>query len=223
MTDQKKNKLETLRWTTPKGVAIFPHLQRPSEKFGKYEVTLRLPEDHPEVVSFVEKATAMRDRFLAGVKAELIEKKKPAKVKALRVADVVTQELDDTGEPTGFVLVKAKADANRKDFKTGKVSPRVIPVFDASNKRIKDVPAIYGGSEIKVATVAYGYYVPGSDQVGVTLRIEAVQLLKLVSSGGAGNYGFGSEDGFTAEESEGEAAGFTDSEGEQTAEGDEEF
>ena len=51
--------------------------------------------------------------------------------------------------------------------------------------------------------MCFGYYNPGTDTVGVSFRLEAVQILKLVSTGGrAERYGFGvEEDGYEYDDS----------------------
>jgi hypothetical protein len=68
-------------------------------------------------------------------------------------------------------------------------------------------PAIWDGSEGIVAfEVALnkdeevGYFIPGTGACGISLRLRAVQLLKLVQGGGNADYGFGEEDGYEADE-----------------------
>lgn len=203
------------KFMTPRGVAVFPSIHKPSKKFAKFECKLVLDPEDDAVQELLAKAEELRDAHLDKVKEDLetkrqeaLKKKKGAeakkieqKIAALKVADIATDEIDDDGNETGKVILKstASAEGKRKDGSTFK---REIHVFDARNKKLAKVPAIYGGSELKMAGVCFGYYNPSSDTVGVSFRLEAVQLLKLVSAGGsAERYGFGvEEDGYEYED-----------------------
>lgn len=215
-----------IKFMTPRGVSIFPNIHRPSQKFGKFECKLRLDPADEQLKKLVAEAEKMLDEFVAGLKKELIEKKKAAKVKELKVAPIVQEEYDDEGNETGFVLLKATAAAEGKR-KDGTTFKRTIRVFDARNKAIEKVPAIYGGSELKMAGVAFPYYSPSNNQAGITFRLEAVQLLKLVGAGGsAERYGFGvEEDGYAYEETEGVGSDFSadDSDDTGSEDGDADF
>ena len=96
---------------------------------------------------------------------------------------------DDTGEPTGNVIIKFKSKAAYKPA-----------VFDAKGSMMAK-HNIYGGSVVKVNGSAAFYDSP-SIGAGVTLRLRAVQVIEYVEgSSGAGKFGFGEEVGFTADES----------------------
>jgi hypothetical protein len=75
---------------------------------------------------------------------------------------------------------------------------RKIALFDAKGKPILKIESVWGGSEVKVSYEASPYFIPGTGAAGLKLRLNAVQILKLVSGGNrdAGAYGFGEEDGF---------------------------
>lgn len=207
---------DQFKFLTPRGVAVFPNIHAPSKKFGKYECKLILDPDDEQVQELLEKAEALRDEFLEETKAaleqkrqEAIKKKRAAeakkieqKIAALKVADIHGVDIDDEGNETGKITLKATASAEGKR-KDGSTFKREIHVFDARNKKLSKVPAIYGGSELKMAGVCFGYYNPSTDTVGVSFRLEAVQLLKLVSTGGsAERYGFGvEEDGYEGDDS----------------------
>lgn len=197
------------KFMTPRGVAVFPCIHKPSQKFGKFECKLILNPEDEKLQELLEKAEALRDEFLEETKAALEQKRQEAlkkgrgaeakkieqKIKALKVADIYGVDVDDGGEETGKIILKASASAEGKR-KDGSTFKREIHVFDARNKKLTKVPAIYGGSELKMAGVCFPYYNPSTDTVGVSFRLEAVQLLKLVSSGGsADRYGFGVEEG----------------------------
>lgn len=214
------------KFMTPRGVAVFPCIHKPSQKFGKFECKLILDPEDEKLQQLLEKAEALRDEFLEETKAGLEQKRQEAlkkgrgaeakkieqKIKALKVADVHGMDVDDEGNETGKITLKATASAEGKR-KDGSTFKREIHVFDARNRKLTKVPAIYGGSELKMAGVCFPYYNPSTDTVGVSFRLEAVQLLKLVSSGGsAERYGFGVEEGgYEGEDSDGHD--FSDDEG----------
>lgn len=221
------------KFMTPRGVAVFPNIQKPSKKFNKYECKLILDPEDEAMQAIVEKAEALRDEHLEKVKAELeakrqdaLKKKKgaeakkiEAKIEAIKVADILGEDYDDQGEPTGKVTLKATAGAEGKR-KDGSTFKREIHVFDSRNKKLTKVPAIFGGSELKMAGVAFPYYNPSSDTVGVSFRLEAVQVLKLVSTGGsAERYGFGAEEDGYADEGSGDHSFGSDEEGGDNDEG----
>jgi hypothetical protein len=94
--------------------------------------------------------------------------------------------------------------------KAGKPWARTVAIFDAKGKPAKNIKEIWGGTEGKVSFTASPYFVAATGTVGLSLRLEAVQILKLVagSSRDAAGYGFGEEEGdFDATE---ETQGFVD-------------
>lgn len=221
MTDRK-----TIRFITPRGVAIWPRLNAPDTKWkpeGEYSCKIRLtPDALPE--DLVEKLEALRDEKAEETRADLKTKKQGAKIKSLKTRDLLTPETDrETGEETGFVLLNAKMRASGVSKKTGKPWTRKPAVFDAKGKPIDPVPNIYGGSEVKLAVEAQAYYTPKDNEVGIAFYLEAAQVLKLVVGNGqktADGYGFGEEEGFEADANE---SGFEDESGgdDATGSGDE--
>lgn len=210
-------KREQIRYTSPEGVAVFPCIHKPSKKYNKFECKLVLDPNDEELQAFIAKAEAIRDKFFDETKKSLIANKKGAKAKELKSAPIVVEEYDDQGNETGMVLMKGTADAvgKRKD---GSTFNREVHVFDAAGKRLKKVPAVFGGSRLKMAVIAFPYYSAAANQVGISLRLEAVQIIELVSGGGsAQSYGFGSTDGYVADDGSDDApagdAGGDDEEG----------
>lgn len=198
-----KQKYPGVKFITPKGVAIYPKLHKPDTKWkaeGQYSVKLRVrPEDVP--AELIEKIEALRTAKAEEVRAELASKKQGAKVKSLKVTDVVfPAEVDkDTGEETGFLVVNAKMQASGVSKATGKPWSRKPDLFDAKGKKLAKVPMIFGGSELKVACEARAYYSPKDNEVGVSFQLNGAQIIKLVTGGdrSAADYGFGEEDGYT--------------------------
>lgn len=183
--------LPTAQMTTPVGVAIYPAITNPDTKFddaGVFSVKLAYT---PEQFAPLK---AKLDKLLADT-TQSCHKQRP-KTKAAVIRVPYESELDDTGEQTGRIVinVKTKASGTRKNGLTWKFK---LPVFDAHGNRIKEVPSIWGGSELAASFEARGYFVP-SLGIGVSLKLNAVQLIKLVSGGtsvSAEACGFGKVEG----------------------------
>lgn len=202
----KDNKVPTIKIITPKGVAIYPHLNKPETKFnaaGVYDCRVRLDPKDKEVEALVSKLEKLRDSFYDETTAALKESGKAAKAKKLKKRDVFTDDVDADGEETGLIVLKAKTTASGtgKDGKPWKRSPLL---FDAKGTKLVNAPLVYGGSEVKVAATARPYLMESSGEIGVTLYLDAVQIIKLVTGTGqsADDFGFGEEEGFEAEEAE---------------------
>lgn len=223
----KSNDRPSLMIVTPRGIAVFPKLNKPDFKFateGSYETKLQIAPDSDDAVIGRDSVTqaeliaaleTMRDEFLVEKKAELAASKDPkakAKARTITTRDIGEPALDDDGNETGELVIKAKMKASGvgKDGKPWKRTPKL---FDAHNKAMKiDGPAIYGGSTLKLAAKAVPYYMAAENFVGVSLYLEAVQVLDLVTGGGrsASAYGFGSEEGGYAADESDDSSAFSD-------------
>lgn len=194
------------RFITPKGVAVYPHLVRPDTKYdndGVYSVKLAVKPEEAEPL--IEKMTAVRDAFLKELD--------PKKRKTAKLADLYDVELDDEGEETGRLLLKAKQKALITTDK-GEVVEKKIHFFDSANQKIEP-KSLWGGSEIKLAGFLVPYYMASTKTVGVSLRLSAVQVFKLVEGDGPSAEAFGfeaSEEGYVEETFEN--AGGDDADGE---------
>ena len=168
-----------ITFTTPKGIAAYPWLSRPDTKFseeGEYKVNLILSKENaaPIIKTIVG---VFEDNY----KEQLKIQKKETLVKA---SPPFTEELDDNGKPTGNIIFKFKSKAAYKPA-----------IFDAQGNTLID-PPIWGGSEVKVNAVLYPYFSP-MNGAGVSLKIRAVQVIKLVEgSEGAGRFGFDKTSGY---------------------------
>jgi hypothetical protein len=189
----KKAKLPT--FTSPRGVARYPHLNAPDTKFNKagvYRVDLLLKGADAETL--IEKFNTAYGEAVAKAAAE-------NKGKKIKKADVPYSAVtDDEGNETGETKFSFKMTASgvRKD---GTPWQRRPTIFDAKGQPVKDAK-IGGGSEIKVAYSLMPFYTAAVG-AGISLRLEAVQVLKLVEWGGrdAKGYGFSSEEeGYDASE-----------------------
>lgn len=201
-------------YTSPKGVAVFPHLIEPDTKFnanGEYNVRLELDPSDPGVDAFLRfieaEATASYEETIEKLNASGGPGK--AKAKQLKLNSPVKDVYDDEGEPTGLKQVSFKTAATYKD-KTGAVKSKKVKFFDASATPKPFYPeSLWGGSEIKVAFAVARYYIAGQQAAGASLYINAVQVIKLVEGGGgnADEFGFGGEEGGFAADDGGFGAG----------------
>lgn len=207
---QSTMKFEKL--TTPRGVFIFPYVNTPDKKYGKFQVRVNVTAEYAE--QLIAKLQPMAEAKMAEVRLELEEKLATAKgkdrvkaeeaLKELKLGNLPVREAYDDGadEPNGTYEVSFSAPGTKKDPKTRVESPRVIAIFDSQGNEVKPAPAVYGGTEGKVSGFIATYYNPASNSCGVSLRLMAVQVLKLVSGGGSASmHGFGKEeDGFVADD-----------------------
>lgn len=206
-----KPKLE--KFVTPAGVAVYPHLVRPDTKFDSDGVyTVQLAIDGPDANELIAQLEAARDLFAKEFKSE-----NKAKFAKASIADVYEDEVDDEGEETGRVLIRAKQKALIK-ARDGTMYPKYVKLFDAQNNVITP-DSVWGGSRLILAGVLIPYYMASSKEIGVSLRLSAVQILELVEGdgGSAESFGFGEQDGYTAESAEtvaAEDAGGDDADGE---------
>jgi hypothetical protein len=221
MADDKKPK--TIIHNALPGTAIYPYLNSPDTKWkpeGEFKVKVRYSD---------EDAAGIRENFEAGmVEAEKLAKafaakqlKEKKKKIAIKEADPsIVPEYDEQGEETGFTLVNFKSTASGVSKKTGKPWKRTIALFDANGNAMRK--PVYSGSELIMAYSASPWCNP-KGEYGVKFQIEGVQVVKLVSEGGAvrsaSSLGFGKVDGGYADD--GEDPETSDDEGTDDADGSE--
>jgi len=201
--------------TTPKGILQYPSLRTPNTKFnpeGTFEAPLILRQDDPDVVKFLatlepyyEQARTFAEEQFAAL--PVASRKKHGSVTMNPLYSEVYDK--DTEEPTGEIKFnfKMKASGTRKDGTPWKAS---LPVFDAKKKPLIPVPDAWGGTVARVSfevrrdfkTGQFGYFIPGTAAGGLTLSLEAVQIIELSAGGSrdASGYGFGEEDGYEGSE-----------------------
>lgn len=181
---------------TPVGTAQFPYLTKPDTKFdpeGSYKCNLLVDPKDPQVAAFLAQVKSILDKHLSEVIAE------NPKAKRLVPSSPIADELDDNGDETGKVVIKATAKAGgvRKD---GSKWTRTIPLFDSRGQKVQANPG--GGSVLRLAVTPNPFY--NGAKVGLSLRLEAVQIIKLREfTGGSPEVSFGAvEGGFVAEADE---------------------
>jgi hypothetical protein len=199
------NKKPSIKYTTPKGIAMYPRLTEPDTTFnanGAFTVKLKLSaEDATELMGIMD---TVAEEAYQETKATLEQKPDdPKKIAAQKKSLAAlakaepgyTLDCDEDGNENGDVILSFKMNhlITKKDKTTMKLWPKL---FDAKGIAVKGKPAIFGGSELKVACTVNPYYTAGTGKVGASLRLSAVQIIKLVSGGGSGRFGFGAEDGY---------------------------
>ncbi|UHX60257.1 single-stranded DNA-binding protein [Ralstonia phage vRsoP-WF2] len=219
-------------FTSPRGIARYPALNKPdygNEQFpkpdGEYKVQLILSE--AEAQPLIEKLQPLYDAAIEEGKAKFKELKveQRKKLGALKENDLYATEYDqETEEPTGNLIFKFTMQAGGKN-KKGEPWSRKPALFDAKGKPLpKNAPAIWGGSEVKVSFEAAPYFIPGTGAAGLKLRLQAAQVLELVTGGqrSADAYGFGAEDGYEADDNNEEGDEAPDTDG-KSGSGEDEF
>ena len=223
MSDKKKYP----RLVTPKGTFAFPKLRTPDTKFKKEgEYSVKLVLDKKSADELIKK---IQPHFDAAVKAgqeEYDGLKKVVKDKnPFKTVDYFTPEYDDDDEPTGNIVFSFKMTASgeyKNGPKKGQKWTRKPALFDAKGKPLPTKVEPWGGTVGKVSFEVVPFFTVGVG-AGVSLRLQAVQVIDLIQGGerGAKDYGFGEEDGYEAdEEFEGETSDDEDDEAGCSEEGD---
>lgn len=215
MADAKKPKAPT--GTTPVGVAVYPRLNKPDTKFnpaGNYSTKLVLSaEDAAPLMEAIEKvAEEAYENAKATLEAKLEEAKAADKPKVKKKLEKLVKgdmpfapEYDDAGDETGNIVFSFKTNASYTDKKTQKTVQREVTMFDAKGKKLEGSkrPSIWAGSKLSVAYMLSDFYNAATDSAGCSPRLNAVQIVELVSGSGgnAASYGFGSHDsGYEADD-----------------------
>lgn len=230
MTDKNQKRVR-VKLVSPKATFRYPKLNEPDYgtddypiEGGAYSVQLVMPADEAKVLidqlqPHYEKAIAEgQEKF---DQLPVAQRKKHG---SLKEQMFYTEEFDkETEEPTGNVIFKFKMKASGKDKKTGKAWSRKPTIFDAKGKPMIPVPSIWGGTVGKVSFEVGPYFVQGQVMAGISLALNAVQIIDLRSGGGgdAASHGFGEEEGY--EYSEADAPKAAPSEATTEDDGEEDF
>lgn len=207
MSNQKRTRI-----VSPAGIAVWPRLNEPDTKFkqeGEYTVGLAYDGDDKACNKLIADLEKLRDEEFAKWLSENPKKKKTAEV-----APVFTDEVDEEGDETGRKILKFKMRASGVSKKTGKHFTMKPDIFDAKGHKMPNPPKIGGGSELKVSFEVGGFFVESAKKFYLTLRMVAVQVIDLVEFGSrkAGDYGFGEEEGYEADdEAQAPKSDFSDS------------
>lgn len=193
MADKKSNRVKI---TTPKGIAVYPRLNKPDTKFkaeGVYSVRLRLSAE--AAAPIIKQIDAMAAQHLvdttAMLEAKVEEATGAAKVKLQKEWEKLELSEDkpyraaldkDTGEETGDFEFNFKMNATFTDRNTKVTKPMAPKLVDAKGNDASGVQ-VWGGSEVQIGGYLSPFYVAKTG-VGVSLRLSTVRIVKLVSGGG---------------------------------------
>ena len=188
------SKMNYAKIVTPVGVSQFCWLNVPDTKFdetGHYKTNL--------IVNAKEGQAIVKSINDEVKKAVTIGAEK-ANGKEVKKANLPFEEEYVEGKPTGNLIFKFKTKAKIMT-KDGKVIPNKVAIFDSQGKPMTDI-SIWSGSEMKVSAELIPYFTAMAG-AGVSLRLRAVQITKLVEGGNANSAGHGFdkvEDGYVAPE-----------------------
>lgn len=202
--------------TTPRGVLIYPHLTEADTKFvkpdGEYHTKFALEADSNEANSLIAELEAEMARYIDENPDGLTK----AKLKKASTNDLYEEEVDDEGEETGRIIFKFKLKAKVKTkTKEWDQQPRL---FDGALNPIPEGVNPWTGSEGKISSEIFPYYMETTKAFGLSLRCNAVQILKLVAGQGKSgkDFGFGEEE--DSYETDASAAGFEPEAGDEDGE-----
>lgn len=196
---------------TPKATVFgFVNITKPDTKYkaeGEFKIRVKIPK---------EDAQGMYEDLAARAEKKLEETLKRAKTdakfkaslkgKAPKAADLPFYE-DDEGNYV-FTFKSKASFVSKKPGSEGETINRTIPVWQGS-KRLKadEIPKFGEGSTVKVSYQVADFFTAAVG-AGVTLRLEAVKLIKAVEYTGGGSNPFGDdEDGEDYQESSQESFG----------------
>ena len=188
------SKMNYAKIVTPVGVSQFCWLNVPDTKFdetGHYKTNL--------IVNAKEGQAIVKSINEEVKKAVTIGAEK-ANGKEVKKANLPFEEEYVEGKPTGNLIFKFKTKA-KIITKDGKVIPNKVAIFDSQGKPMTDI-SIWSGSQMKVSADLIPYFTAMAG-AGVSLRLRAVQITKLVEGGNANSAGHGFdkvEDGYVAPE-----------------------
>jgi len=171
---------------TPKGSALWVRIKEPLTEYdpdGQYLAKVVLDPTTDDFKKFEDSLQKMLDSAVAEAKDKL----SPAKAKTLVVKPVVADEEGSDGELTGNVVVNSKVKAIWKNS-DGSVDNIKVPVHDVKGVEMKDFDKLIGnGSTIRLRVWAKPYYMAAFNQVGISYRLNKVQLIDLVEYASKGD------------------------------------
>ena len=178
-----------------KGQALWAKVFEPDTKFdpaGIYSVDLLIEEtEAQELCEYLD--SVCDQRYKEEIKA------KPKLKASLSTRPAYEPDYDEDGNETGKLKFKfkLKASGQTRDGRDYTQKPAVV---DAKRKPMDSDIAIGNGSTVKVAFEPVPYVMASTKQVGVSLRLKAMQVIDLVQYGGGAASVFDEEEGFEVEE-----------------------
>lgn len=179
-------KVQNTKLTTPIGVSQYAWLTKADTRFdpeGHFKTNLILSEkDAQPLMNMIDQEI---DKS-----CKLAQEKH--KGKKLKLSDPpYFEEVDDEGNSTGNFIFKFKTKANITT-KDGTVIPNRVAIFDSSGKPMVNAN-VWSGSEMKVSAELIPYYTAMAG-AGVSMRLRAVMITKLIEGGSDNAKGYGFEE-----------------------------
>lgn len=176
-----------------KGNALWAKVFDPDTRYvpeGEYSIQVVVPET--QAAEVCEQLDNM-----AQAKLSEVVKEQPKLKAVLSTRAPYELETDEAGNPTGNILFKTKMKARitSRDGRTYEQKPAVV---DAKRTPMDGSQLVGNGSLVKVAVEPMSYMMQSTKQIGVTLRLKAVQIINLVEYGNTVTSIFDEEDGFVA-------------------------
>ena len=189
-------------YTTPKGELLFTNIvnvdygteQYPCHE-GRFRTTLCMsPEEAQKLIDKLGTEIDKAKEFAEG-KFEDLKPATKKKLGAMRFNLPGDEEYDRDGNATGRIKFNFRTGAFYEN-RNGEKMQRKIAVFDtmAQPVHLKNDPG--NGTVAKISFTCSPYFVEGTGVGGLTLWLNAVQILKLVEQGErtAESYGFEAEE-----------------------------
>lgn len=177
-------KNNNVKVVSPVGVSQYAWLTTPDTRFdetGHYKTNL---------IINAKKAQSLKAQIDAEIKKSVALAKEKAKGKAIKEAPRPYDDEMIDGKASGNVIFKFKTKA-KIIAKDGKVIPNRVALFDSAGKPMIDAN-VWSGSEMKVSAELIPYYTAMAG-AGVSMRLRAVQVTKLVEGGSSNAKGYGFE------------------------------
>ena len=177
-------KNNNVKVVSPVGVSQYAWLTTPDTRFdetGHYKTNL---------IINAKEAQSLKTQIDAEVKKSVALAKEKAKGKAIKEAPRPYDDEMIDGKASGNVIFKFKTKA-KIIAKDGKVIPNRVALFDSAGKPMIDAN-VWSGSEMKVSAELIPYYTAMAG-AGVSMRLRAVQVTKLVEGGSSNAKGYGFE------------------------------
>ena len=199
---------------TPKGVAEpycsiqKPDYGNPDKGFGNprgvYKVNLTVSRADAQPI--IDRIVRMQEQSYAAI-CEDFEKNRASLTAKLargkKLLEPYEGDLPFFENDDGTVTFKFSSYASYQDKETKETKPLTLKVVDAKGKRIDAVPAISGGSELKVRFSMFAYTFGAVVGASVKLQLDSVMLIKLVEyAAGNDDWADETEEGYVAPERE---------------------
>ena len=160
---------------TPSGAVKWARVIEPDFQFdddGLFSINLVFnPEKHAD---FFNSLSAQLDAAVAEAKEKM-----PAKASKIVKADLLRDEQD------GTQMIRFKSKFKRLDTKTNQVKETYPTIVGVTGALLNPKPLIGNSSVCKVSFYAFPYYMAASNQVGLSLKLNGVQVISLKEYNGS--------------------------------------